>query len=295
MASMPDVQTGESQRTLSVDELFEQICKHSDIVETAGKIFREAHQLDCTIDDLRAAVQVDPVLAAQIVRRVNSAYYGLSDPVHDLRQAVAVLGFYDLRNLTLVAVVSRFLDQQLAVSSFNRTLLWQHSLGVAAASHLLARIACRGNPAEVFAAGVIHDIGYVLLDLFHRRQFHQVMAKLDRNVSTCELERRILGFDHAELGARLAETWNLPAAVVEAVRYHHEPQNYFGPHRESVYVLNVANYFCSRGGWTSLGVQNIAPPPDCAYAGLQLDTLALSVFWDEFPGVLERSQLLASA
>ncbi len=292
---MSTLREPDSKGALSLEELFEQICRHSDIVENAGKIFQVAHRLDCTVDDLRAAVQVDPVLAAHIVRRINSAYYNLSKPVHDLKQAMSVLGFYDLRNLTLVSVAARYLDQHLSATTINRSLLWQHSLGVAAASHLLARIACRGNPAEVFAAGVIHDIGYALLDLYHRRFFQRVMAKRDPREPLYETERRILGFDHAELAARLAEAWHLPTPVVEAIRYHHIPEQYLGPHRESVYVLNVANYFCSRGGWTSLSGVAVVPPPDCAYAGLGLDSLALSIFWDEFPGVLERSLLLAEA
>ncbi len=279
----------------SADELFEQISRHSDLVGLGNSVLRVAAELDCGIDDLREAIQVDPVLAAQIVRRVNSPYYGLSDPVHDLRQAVSVLGFYDLRNLTLVALLARFLDQRNASGTLNRAVYWQHSIAVAAASHLLARIACRGNPAEVFAAGVLHDIGFVLFDLYQRRHFHAIIGKLEADRPTFELEREIIGFDHAELSARLAESWHLPPAVVEAVRYHHEPQSYYGPDRESIYVLCVANYFCSRGGWTSLGVQNVSPPPDGAYAGLHLDALALSVFWDEFPGVLERAQLLADA
>ncbi len=292
---MSDLKPLGVSETLSLDELVDHICRHSDLVQNAGKVFGLAQQLDCTVDDLRAVIQSDPVLAAHVVRRVNSAYYGLSQPVDDLRQATSVLGFYDLRNLTLVSIAARFLDQHVAATSINRSQLWQHSLGVAAAGHLLARVACKGNPADVFAAGVIHDIGYILLDLYHRRPFQRVLARSDGKRPLCEIEQDVLGFDHAELGARLAEVWHLPETVSESVRYHHTPEQYIGPHRESVYVLTVANYFCWRGGWSSIHGVPVSPPPDCAYAGLELDSLALSIFWDEFPGVLDRSLLLAEA
>ena len=127
-----------------------------------------------------------------------------------------------------------------------------------------------------------------------RRPFGTVLRRLQPESATPDLERELFGYDHAELGSRIATEWHLSESIAETIRYHHQPDAYFGSHREMVYVVNVANYFCSRLGWTSLGVHNTAPPPDRVYAGLELDEVALSVIWEELPQTLDRAQSLAT-
>jgi HD-like signal output (HDOD) protein len=107
-------------------------------------------------------------------------------------------------------------------------------------------------------------------------------------------ERAVYGFDHAELGAYLARQWDFPAAVADAIQFHHEVDAYKGRHREFVCVLAATNYLCSRAGWTSLGVHNHPLPPDSVYRTLGLDQLALAVIWDELLPTLEKATSLAA-
>jgi HD-like signal output (HDOD) protein len=93
----------------------------------------------------------------------------------------------------------------------------------------------------------------------------------------------------------VARKWNIPDQVVAAITYHHQPWVYTGPHKDLVNVVAVANYLCSRAGLTSLGVHNVAAPPDDVYSGLGLDQVSLAIIWDELDTVLEKATALASA
>jgi len=278
---------------LTCTALADQIARHTDGTDTMRAVMRAAAAPDARLDDLRQAIQADPALAAQVVRRANSPYYRLSYQAADLRQAAALLGFHELRNVALLVFLSRILDSQQHHGTFQRRRLWHHSLAVAAAGHLLARTCSCGAPADAFAAGLLHDIGYAFLDVYRHRDFGRVLATLESGRPTVDTEREVFGFDHAELGAVLADRWSLPITVADAIRHHHAPELYAGPSRETVYAVGMANYLCSRMGWTALGPHNIPAPADCVYAGLQIDALTLSVLMEELPETLERAQSLS--
>ncbi len=279
----------------TLDQLLEHVQVDSQLPNVAVEVLRIASNSESNLAELRDAIHTDPVLVAQILRKVNSAYYGLSQPVTDLKTAASLLGFREVRNLALVVFVSRFFEHRSGFGTLNRNLLWNHVLAVSSASHLVSRVCCHAVPGEAFAAGLMHDIGYILLDLHLRRPFNRVVKSMDPETPISQLEQETYGFDHAELGSNIARSWNMSDGVVEAIRYHHDPENYSGPHREIVYVVNVANYFCSRMGWTALGVHNVAPPPDRVYAGIELDEVALAIIWDELEATLDRAQSLASS
>ena len=276
----------------SCDALVDQIASHTDGLEMLREIMKIASESGASLDDLRRVIQSDPALSAQIVRRANSRYYQLSYRAADLSQAAALLGFHELRNVALVVFLSRVLDSHRQHGTFHRIRLWHHSLGVAAVAHLVSRICCCGAPADAFAAGLIHDFGYAFLDVFRHRDFGRILVSLNAKAPTVSAERELFGFDHAELGAAVAERLNMSATVADAVRYHHCPADFVGPDRETVYAVAVANYLCSRMGWTSLGVHNVPAPADTVYAGLQLDSLTLSVLLEELPQTMERAQWL---
>ena len=111
---------------------------------------------------------------------------------------------------------------------------------------------------------------------------------------TPDVERQVYAFDHAQLGAFVAKSWEFPDAVVDAIGHHHEVDRYTGRHRELVYVVATANYFCSRAGWTSMGVHNVALPSDDTYRVLGLDQVALAIIWDELSPTLEKASYLAN-
>jgi putative nucleotidyltransferase with HDIG domain len=244
------------------------------------------------LEELQAIVQADPSLVAQILRRVNSPYYQLDAHVQDLTVAARLLGLDELSNIAFLIHLSRMFAPPVAFGTFSMSGLWSHSVAVAAVAQLIARVCGCARPAEAFLAGLLHDIGLLLCCRQMRRRFMQVVERLEGTVTTPATERRIYAFDHGQLGAHVAQAWELPASIVDAIAHHHDVTAYLGLHETMVCVVAVANHLCSRSGWSSLGLHNVPLPPDDVYHILKLDQVVLGIIWDEISHTLDRANSL---
>ncbi len=185
------------------------------------------------IDDPRSSsrslsrlVKTDQVLTARILRLANSAYYGFPNPICSINLAIVVLGFETIKNLGLsVAVISRFARSSQDGELLDYTRFWEHSVGVAVAARLLARLhGFRSLENEAFVAGLVHDLGKVILSQYQTAQYSQTLRLVaEERLLLVRAEERVLGVTHAEVGGWLAERWNLPASLAEAIRLHHVP------------------------------------------------------------------------
>jgi HD-like signal output (HDOD) protein len=282
-------------RRLALERLFARIGDVTTLPTAAQKVLRITEDENADPEKLREAIQGDPVLVARILRRLNSSYYALSQRISDLKTAISLLGMREIRNLALTVFLSRFYEGSAGHGNYRRENLWSHSVGVAVASRLVARVCGRAACEEAYIAGLLHDLGLILLDQTLQRHFFKVLDSLDEQTPTYIVESRILTFDHALLGGFVARRWNFPDAVADAITFHHQPWCYTGPHKDIVHVVAVANYLCSRAGVTSLGVHNVPPPADEIYAALGLDQVTLAIIWDELDSVLDKSASLAGA
>jgi len=283
------------ERRATLERLFARIGEVSSLPVTAHKIMNLAGDDNVQAEELREAIQNDPVLVARILRRLNSSYYGLSHKVADLRTAISLLGLREIRNLALTVFVSRYFEPGITHNNYKRENLWSHSVAVGAAARLVSRVCGRASVEEAYIAGLLHDIGLILLDQTLRRHFFKVVDSIDPATPTHIIENRVLTFDHALLGGFVSRRWNFPEQVADAITFHHQPWCYTGQHKDLVYVVTVANYLCSRAGLTSLGTHNVAPPPDEVYRGLGLDQVTLAIIWEELDVTLDKASALATA
>ncbi len=282
------------ERRATLERLFLRIGEVSSLPATAHKIISLAGDDNVHAEDLREAIQNDPVLVARLLRRLNSSYYALSHKVVDLRTAVSLLGLREIRNLALTVFVSRLYEPGTLHNNYKRENLWTHSVAVGAAARLVSRVCGRAAAEEAYIAGLLHDIGLILLDQTLRKHFHKVVDSIDAATPTHIVENRILTFDHALLGGFVARRWNFPDQVADAITFHHQPWCYTGEHKDLVYVVSVANYLCSRAGLTSLGIHNVAPPPDEVSRGLGLDLVTLAIIGDELDATIDKASALAT-
>lgn len=164
----------------------------------------------------------DPPLSARVLRVVNSPFYGLMGQVSSLSEAVMVLGFSNIRSLSLAAcLVSNFDTTKKILCGFAHRQLWEHSIACALCCRLLAPRA-RINPQTAFTTGLLHDIGRIAMLTLQPELFEQVtLLAAKENIDHVESETRVFGFDHADLGATMLERWRLPNSIVGAVRQHH--------------------------------------------------------------------------
>lgn len=281
----------ESQRLY--DQLFERIAEVSTLPTAAMRIIEIAGDPNSSGDDLLHAVQSDPALATRVMRTVNSAYYALRGTIADLKNAIMLLGFKEVRNLALTAYVAKLFQQTAGYGPYRRERLWNHLVGVASAARLIARSTGKDAPEEAYLAGLLHDLGLILIDQYLHRRFCQVIDLLSDERPTSAAEWKVLGFDHTELGERIARGWHFPEQITAAIRYHHDPPSYSGAHRATLHAVVLANYLASRKGLTSLGVCNVVLPPESVFHHLGMTKDELSALWGQLEEELERAQLLA--
>lgn len=283
-----------AERRSALERLFTHIGQVTSLPAVGQKILQLTENEAASGDELREAIQSDPVLVARILRRLNSAYYGLSHKVADVRTAVSLLGIREIRNLALTVFLAKMFEAPGQHGEYRREMLWSHSVAVAVCSRLVSRVCGRATPEEAYIAGLLHDLGLILIDQTLRRHFTRVLDALNPNTPTCVVENRILSFDHAALGGFVARKWNLPEQIADAITFHHLPTCYAGSHKDLVNVVTVANYLCSRAGRTSLGVANVQAPPDEVYGGLGLDQVTLSIICTELDATLDKADVMAS-
>ena len=189
-----------------------------------NQIVAELERSDGDLSRIAQVVLQDPGLTARVLQLVNSPFYGLRRQVHDTTQAVGLLGIQNLLSMVLATEVFTEFDSAGAGLNVNR--LWTH----AATTALWAKkiMESEGRTLEdanvAFVSGMLHDSGRMILSSQFPGEHTTLLAQLEADdMSVVEAERNLLGASHAETGAYLLDTWELPTQIVEAVAYHHEP------------------------------------------------------------------------
>lgn len=192
--------------------------------DVAFEVIRVADLADSSAASVAATLSKDPSLSARVLRLANSAFYGMSRDVHSIQEAVVVLGMRTTKSLSLVAASFPWLQLALKGKGLSPKLLWNHCLACASFSKALALKTREIDPEQAFCVGLLHDIGTVALYLTLEDEFQSMIFQANQEPRPFdEVERDYLGFDHAELGAALAESWNLPKQFCKSIHYHHRP------------------------------------------------------------------------
>jgi putative nucleotidyltransferase with HDIG domain len=223
------------------------------IISTVSSSTADAH-------DLTEIISRDPSLTSKVLKVSNSAYYGFQKEVDNLDRAVALLGFNMIRSLAMSVGIIRTLPSRNRAVSFSRERLWIHSLAVAT---IMKEIAVRDGRTEegdsLFVAGLLHDIGKVVLDQFFAEEYQQVLEESGclESGSVCEAERKYFGRDHGDVGSILLERWNFPASICSLVAMDHKTEIPEGVNAADVSVLHIADILSKEAG---MGVsESIAP------------------------------------
>jgi putative nucleotidyltransferase with HDIG domain len=197
---------------------------------------------DVGVHEVETIIRRDPVIAARIVSAANSAAYAGRMPTTSIHGALMRLGFVRVRRLAVLVS----LYNAIAPGRQMQEAFWRHSLAVAHGADLLAcRAAPSVSPDVVFLAGLLHDIGRLVL----ARHYPLALAALRREVGQYgtldEAEREVLGLDHAEIGARLAQHWAFPAPIVKTIWFHHRPSLAPAEHRDTASIVSIAESICA--------------------------------------------------
>jgi putative nucleotidyltransferase with HDIG domain len=167
---------------------------------------------------------MDAPVMAKVLRLANSPYYSSRGDLADINRCVAVLGYRTVRQVAICITVATSLISSVekAGGQLDYRELWRHSVVTGAIAKHLARMIGYPDPEEVFTAGLLHDMGKFVLEVYAPQIYAKLIAdRHRRGCSLSDLERETFGFDHAELGAAFAESWRFPPLLVRSFADHH--------------------------------------------------------------------------
>ncbi len=193
-----------------------------------------------SFDDLAAIIKTDTAMSARLLKIVNSAFYGFGEKVDSLTHALNIVGTEQLTDLALAAIVtSKF--QGIPRDLINMETFWMHSIGCGIASRKIAERMPGVEAEKMYLGGMLHDIGSLILFKESPGDAKKILLRCKENGENLfKVEKEILGYDHAEVGALLLEEWKLSERLVEMVKYHHQPAN-AGDCREEACIIARAD------------------------------------------------------
>lgn len=211
----------------------------------ASRLIEEVARPDATSEEIGRILALDPALTARTLRLANSDFYGFPRKVGSIELAVVVLGTGTIRDLVLTSSVVQTLGRP--GSSLEGLL--GHSMASGIAARALAERAKYRLTGDAYAAGLLHDVGKVVLRTSDPDRFDRVLLRCrEKGLAGWEVERAQFGSDHAEVGGWLADRWGLPADIVEAIACHHRPET-AARNGALASLVHVANFLAQRAGY----------------------------------------------
>lgn len=253
-----------------------------------NEMFDDPHY---SASDLGEVLVRDPALSAQVLKIVNSAFYNFRSSIDTISRAITVIGMNDLRSLVLAASATRSFNR-LPNDLVSMDSFWTHSLFTAACARMLAKHCNVIHPERLFVAGLLHDVGHLMLYHFMPKDMMDVLliANEDREI-IAQAEQDRFGFDHAEAGASLMEMWKLPDHLVECVRYHHDPEAVDMSKIDVliVYLANRMTDVAECGDSLDELMQRLNPR---VLSTLQVDREVLETILSQVPGVYTEARAM---
>jgi len=275
-----------------------ELVKEIDGLVSLPVVFVRINQLveshSSTIDEIVAAVNLDPAFTVRLLRVANSSFYGFSSTIDTVNKAVSIIGTNQIRNLALATSVSSSFSG-LSNSLVSMENFWRHSLYCGLAARKLAQLVGRCDAEALFTAGLLHDIGeLVLFNRLPEQAKEALLTVLDSAdvLPVYQAEQRIMGFDHAQIGGELARQWQLPPLLGECIAYHHSIHEAKEYPRETS-LVHIANILAQMAELQTLDFNDVTPvdPDAWKITGLSEDKIFNSVMEETQAEIAETEQL----
>ncbi len=209
----------------------------------ASELMQVTSDDNLSVNQILPVIEKDPPLAMKVLRIANSAYYGLHRKVESLRHALVIIGMQELSDLSLGFSVIKTLSDAEDNFGLEWDNLWEHSAAVGHIGQMLQENLGIQTNSSPYALGLLHDVGKIILHRLEPVKYIEVVQyALANGISTHEAENHVLGIDHMTVGAWVADKWQLPVSIHDAIKYHHEPNHIQDPeNRISTALVQLAN------------------------------------------------------
>ncbi len=270
----------EAEALPSGEKLMKKILQTAKDIPPMPQTTLRAHEIikdpNASFEDLARVMEMDQAIATRVLRMANSPYYGLSGKVSSIKHASTILGLKVLEELVVMAWSTKALGHRMEGYELETGDLWKHSLAVAFGSKIIAALKNPGIANDAFSAGLIHDVGKLVLDpyVLERKDLFTTFLAGGKE-SFLSAEKEILGFDHGEMAAELCTNWHVPQDLATAIRHHHCPAASNGS--QLAYIVHMADIIALMSGMgTGLdGMQYHMDQEVMAMLGMKSDGMSL--------------------
>lgn len=230
----------------------QRITKLPTIPAVAQEILKLADDDLASTAELVSVVENDPTISAKILSVANSAFFGYKIQSNTIDTAILRIGFNNVRSIALGVSLMTVLDGEKHFSAFDYQRIFKHSTAVGIISKYLAKELKTNIQDEIFVDGMLHDIGFLVLNRYFPDLYLKVLSEFKEGVSLLEAEKTVMGFTHADIGTWLADKWNLPNTVLDATLHHHYPSR-AEKNQKHVAVTHMADYITSKNIFSMTG------------------------------------------
>ena len=190
--------------------------------DVVSKIVTLVQDEKTTAQDLCKLIAFDQAISIRLLKVANSAYYGFLKEVATIQHSIVILGFDEVKRLSLGIAMFNFMQKTGDETSLVMDEFWKHSIGCSLASRIISK-KVGIEPDIISTASLLHDIGKLILDNLFSKEYSIVLDRSKKEeVSSIEVEKEMLGFDHSDVGLWLCEKWQFPPSLVMPIAYHHK-------------------------------------------------------------------------
>jgi putative nucleotidyltransferase with HDIG domain len=228
----------------------------------AAKVMQIVNDPHSSAEDVAKFISRDVALTSKVLRLANSAFYGIPRTISSINSAIVILGFNTIRSLVLSASVLKVFPQKPGLASFDRKAFWKHSFMVGIASRMVAQIYRKKKLVDMetaFSAGLLHDIGKIILEQFSNDDYLPVIqAAKEKGVPLFMAEKSMLGMSHADVSGMLVDKWQMPNELKGPIVNHHSPLDDKAS-QDMACIVHYANHLCHEKGSGCMENETYAP------------------------------------
>ncbi len=210
-------------------------------------IFDIINSSKSSVNDLERIIKLDPPLATKVLKVANSAFFASRVEFKDLKEAVLWIGFEEIKNIAITQQLYKVFLPGKKSENFSRKDLWKNSIATALLAKMIFRREFGEKGAHIYTAGLIHNIGTIILDQFDNENLDQVLTlSKDKKINQIDAENKLLKYNHTEIAHELGKSWNFPDELLVTIRYHHLGSDHPDIYKKETETLWLVDYFCNK-------------------------------------------------